>query len=305
MKRKHKPDSERPGRPWEHPYLEGPPRTLESYHQDVKRQGTPGQPMIPTKLNPKTLWSSLSNIKYPTLATPKVAGVRCLTLSDGHPVDVDYDDIPNRYIREQLSLYGVGGLDGVLTITGELDQAVVEAAVNDLEATPTFEFHVFDLWALQTEEYHKRADIITSILPMPRPHMIRVLSPVIVYDMDGLVKYWDTCVDRGYDGVVIRDPGAPYVRTGRPAECGSLDELSAHEMGTGTIVIAKGEGNLDAFVVKDAAGNEFDVACGYTQEQRDFYWKTRKQHVGYDLTFRYNPGAKVPRNPVFIKTTAR
>ena len=93
---------------------------------------------------------------------------------------------------------------------------------------------------------------------------------------------------------------------GKPAPFGMMDDLSVYTEGTGTILIAKGRHNLlDAFVVRDSAGNEFDVAHGYTKQKREFFWKTRKQHVGYDLTYRYNPGGPAPRNPVFVKTTVR
>ena len=307
MKSRHRPDSERPGRPWEHPYRERTPWTLESYQKDVHTLAAALVPMLPDKINTMALYTSLEAIKYPVLVTPKVKGVRCLTLGDGYAVGMDLKPIPNFFIRNELSNYGMGGLDGVLTIEGELDKyKVIDAVLFDADSMPKFEYHVFDLWAMTNNDYDDRVADLARLLPRPRPHMVRVLSPVTAYDVSGLVNFWNKCVDEGYDGVMIRQPDGQYTMHGAPAPFGMLDSLSTHSKATGTIVISKGTNDrLDAFVIRDRAGNEFDVAHGYTTAQREFFWKTRKQHVGYDLTYRYNPGGPAPRNPVFIKTTAR
>lgn len=303
MKRKHRPDSERPGRPWEHPYRERTPWTLESYQKDVHTLADALVPMIPDKINTLALYTSLEAIKYPVLVTPKIKGVRCLTVGDGHPMSIDLQQIPNFFIWDELEQYGMGGLDGVLTIEGELDKnVVVDAIMVDVESRHDFEYHIFDLWAMPIDDYDDRVANLTRLLPRPRPQMIQLHSPAAVYDTDGLVNYWTQCVDHGYDGVMIRQPDGKYTKFGT----GMLVDLSMHRTATAMILKAKGNnGELDAFVVKDRSGNEFDVAHGYTAAQREFFWKTRKQHVGYDLTYRYNPGGPAPRNPVFVKTTAR
>ena len=304
MKRKQsRPDSERGGRPWEHPYPERKPWTLEVYQRDVHTLATALEPMIPEKINTLALYTNLEAITYPVLVTPKIKGVRCLTLGDGYAVGVDLQPISNFFIRNELSNYGMGGLDGVLTIAGELDKNfVLDAVFFDMDSMHNFEYHVFDLWAMPHNDYYDRVADLARLLPRPRPHMIQLHNPATVYDTDGLVNYWTQCVDHGYDGVMIRQPDGKYTKFGT----GMLVDLSMHSEATATILRAKGDSStLGAFVVRDRAGNEFDVAHGYTAAQREFFWKTRKQHVGYDLTYRYNPGGPVPRNPVFIKTKAR
>ncbi len=306
MKFKHKPDNERPGRPWEHPYRERTPWTTEVYNKAVETQPPGFTPIVPNKLSTTSLYSSLTSVKYPVLATPLVRGMRCLTMEGGRAVDEHMADIPNEFIRETMLQYGMGGLDGVITIAGEMDKAVIVDAVMDKHDAPMFEYHVFDLWAMSIEDYDDRVADLARLLPKPRPHMIRVLSPSDVYDVDGLVRYWNKCVDDGHEGVAIRAPEGKYTRHGQPAPIGMLDILSKRVEGTGSIRSALGgKHGLDAFVVVDKVGQETIVECGYTDEQRDFYWKTKKQHVGYDLTYSYNPGGKQPRNPVFISTTAR
>jgi len=305
MKRKHRPDSERPGRPWEHQYPESKPWTLEGYQRDVHTLMDTLVPMLPKKIDTLVLYTNLKAIKYPVLVTPKVKGVRCLTLDDGYAVGIDLQRIPNFFIGYELSNYGMGGLDGVLTIRGELDKSAIVDKVKDVDAVVKFEYHVFDLWAMTHNDYDDRVADLARLLPRPRPPMMKVHAPVTVHDINGLVNYWDECVDGGYDGVVLHQPDGRYVMHGHPSPVNTY-ELSLHSMATGTILRAKGEPDvLGAFVVRDKAGNEFDVAHGYTWKEREFFWKTRKQHVGYDLTYRYNPGALMPRNPVFVKTTAR
>lgn len=307
MKIKHRPDSERPGKPWEHPYPEPIPWTWDRYQRDVHTLEHTLAPMIPYKINTMALYSSLLKIKYPVLVTPKVRGVRCLTRTDGEVVGIDLHPIPNIFIRNELSNYGVGGLDGVITITGKLcKNEVVDAVLFDWDSVHNFEYHVFDLWAMTSDDYDDRVAALAKLLPRPRPRMIQLHTPVTAYDSNGLCRYWDKCVSDGYEGVIIRERDGQYVMTGHPSPLGLTYDLSMHSEGTGTILRAKGRYDLlDAFVVRDKAGNEFDVAHGYHKGQREFFWKTRKQHVGYDLTYRYNPGGPVPRNPVFVKTTMR
>ena len=305
MKRKHKPDNERPGRPWEHPYPEAKPRTLEAYQSMIPLNEKSLVPMVPDKMNTTALLTSLEAVKYPVLVTPKVRGVRCLTMTDGEPVDGELHSISNQWISETLKVYGMGGLDGVITIRDEYDKRDIKEQVSDPHAAPEFEYHVFDLWCETLMEYDDRIAELVRILPKPRPGMIKVLRPADVRDVDGLVAYWNKCVDEGYDGVMVRQPDGMYTQHGQPAPLGMLDDLSVHATDKATIVGSIGTDTLDAFMVKDSGGREFTVRCGYTQQQRDMYWKLRRQHIGFDLTYRYNPGGRMPRNCVFIKTTAR
>ena len=307
MKRKpSRPDNKRGGRPWEHPYPERTPWTLEKFQRDVRTLEGTLAPMIPRKLNTLALYTSLDALKYPVLVTPKVRGVRCLTRTDGEAVGIDLQPISNFSIRYDLSNYGIGGLDGVITIAGELcKNAVLDAVFFDMDSMHNFEYHVFDLWAMTSDDYDDRVADLARLLPRPRPRMIQLHTPVTAYDSSGLCNYWDKCVSDGYEGVIIRVPDGQYVMHGHPSPLGGTYDLSMHTESTGTILRAKGDDTLDAFVVRDSAGNEFDVAHGYTKQKREFFWKTKKQHVGYDLTYRYNPGGPAPRNPVFVKTTAR
>ena len=307
MKRKHRPDSERGGRPWEHPYPESKPWTLDRYQKDVWTLQHTLAPMIPDKINTLALYTNLEAIKYPVLMTPKVRGVRCLTRGDGEAVGIDLQPIPNFFIRHELSNYGIGGLDGVISIAGELDKnAVVDAVLFDANSIRKFEYHVFDLWAMTHNDYDDRVVDLIQLLPKPLLNMMKVHKPIMVYDINGLCNYWNKCVSDGFEGVIIRQPDGQYVMNGHPSPLGLTYDLSMHKEGTGTIVKAKGEPDvLGAFVVRDRAGNEFDVAHGYTWAQREFFWKTKKQYIGYDLIYRYNPGGPAPRNPVFIKTVVR
>ena len=307
MKRKHRPDSERGGRPWEHPYPERKEWTLENFQRNVRTLEGTLVPMIPRKLNTLALYTSLNALKYPVLVTPKVRGVRCLTVDKGHPMGIDLQQIPNFFISNELEEYGIGGLDGVITIEWELcKNAVIDAVLFDVEGKHDFEYHVFDVWAMTSDDYDDRVADLARLLPRPRPRMIQLHTPVTAYDINGLCRYWNKCVSDGYEGVIIRVPDGQYVMHGHPSPLDGIYDLSMHTEGTGTILRAKGRHDmLDAFVVRDSAGNEFDVAHGYTKQQRKFLWKTKKQHVGYDLTYRYNPGGPAPRNPVFVKTTAR
>ena len=306
MTEKHRPDSERGGRPWEHPYRERVPWTVEKYQRDVWTLEPKLKAMVPDKIGTLTPYRSVQQINYPVLVTPKVRGVHCLTLGDGRVVDSNLNDILNFSIRMELSNYGIGGLDGVITIAGELDKSAIVNEVAYGNSMAEFEYHVFDLWAMTLEEYSYRVANLELLLPKPRPPMIRILNPVMVYDTNGLIRFWNKCVDDGHDGVMIRRIHGKYTRQGVQTPRGTLDELSIQDEGTGTILIAKCTNNrLDAFIISDRLGNKLDVAHGYTEKQREFFWKTRKQHIGYDLTYKYNPGGDGPRNLVFVKTTPR
>lgn len=254
------------------------------------------QAMMPEKVDGRFL-----GVKFPSLVTPRVAGVRCLTLPDGRPVDELKRNIKNLHICNTLQGYGLSGLDGVLTLEGEVTRNEVIAVVNDKHASPKFQYYVFDLWNRPQHNYNERVRSMNYIITTPYPPEIKVLLPVKVYDTGGLMKYWNKCADDGFDGIVMRQGDAHYAWWTNTM--GNLKIFSKFETRTGYIIgVEEGKpGTLRGFKCLGDKGQEFSVRAGFTDKQRKFYWDTRTIQIGNLIMFNTQPGDCPPRHPVLIR----
>jgi DNA ligase-1 len=267
-------------------------------------------------------------LDYPVSCTPKVDGIRCLTFTGGAPKSRSLKPIPNLHIQAELEKYGVDGLDGELWIPGAENFGEVSSAVMRKDGEPVFEYLVFDMHNIPQERYGDRVKAF-DILPKPHPPWLKFLRPVLVYDAEGFLKYWDKCANEGYEGVMSRQEGGIY-KYGRSTHTEQLllkykmfqdDEaeiIGFEEMMTNNNPKVKnnlGEserstskagkvpaGVLGKWKVRDLkTGVEFEVGTGFSAKQRKDYWRNRQVHVGDLIKYKHQPhgGKGKPRFPSF------
>lgn len=136
-------------------------------------------------------------------------------------------------------------------------------------------------------------------------------------------------VEAGWEGVITRDPEAPYKcgrSTAREAFMGKLkqfrdaefkivgfeermhngNEATVSETGRTKRSTAKagktGRGDLGALICKTKEGHEFGVGTGFTDAQRGEFWRIKDELIGKHAKVKYHEtGTKdVPLLPVFI-----
>ena len=89
----------------------------------------------------------VNDLKFPVLATPKLDGIRCLTIElNGKTVAVSrkLKPIPNEYVRAKVETLGPG-FDGELMVRNSNDFGSVSSAIMRRDGKPDFEYCVFDI----------------------------------------------------------------------------------------------------------------------------------------------------------------
>lgn len=142
-------------------------------------------------------------IRYPVLATPKLDGIRCLTV-DGVAMSRNMKPIPNLSVREALQ--GLHGFDGELMVRGDFN--AVQSGIMAVQGKPDFTYYVFDFFD-SSAGYRSRIEHMIYEEADWHPR-IEILVPVQINDIIELTEYLDECLAEGYEGVMIRDPDGPY-----------------------------------------------------------------------------------------------
>ena len=265
--------------------------------------------------------ADLHKLKFPVLASPKLDGVRAI-IRDGVVLSRSLKPIPNRHVQLMFGRPELEGLDGELILGDPTHPEAYRrtvSAVMSIEGEPDVDFHVFDRW---DRDYPYNEVALSYWLTIP------VFSTPIL-TMDELEEYEVALLDKGYEGVMLRDPQSPY-KFGRStakegyllklkrfadseAEIIGFEELM-HNQNEATINetghterSTKQDGllpadTLGALIVRDIhSGVEFKIGTGFTAAERQKFWNLRATLRGALVKYRYFPtGSKEkPRFPSF------
>lgn len=176
-------------------------------------------------------------------------------------------------------------------------------------------YHVFDcipymefMFSKGEKTYIERRKFLEEqIFQRPLQHVVAV--PILYQGMDAqmITKHLNKEMSLGHEGVMINLLDAPY-RFGRTSDilkvkvmqdC-DLRIIDAEE-GSGRFA-----GTLGALVV-DYRGNELRVGSGFTQAERDMFWKDPGAYIGRVITVQYfevtedKDGKLSLRFPVFLR----
>jgi DNA ligase-1 len=285
------------------------------------------KPFKPMK--PFTIRDVEKDLRYPVLCTPKVDGIRCVTYPGGTPMSYKLKNIPNLHIRKVLEAYGVEGMDGELHIVGAKTFGESSGPIMRESGTPDFVYYVFDVY--NNPDYYMNRVKSLDRLPKPQPPCIKILKPVLVYDAEGFMKYWNKCVNDGFEGVITRH-NAPY-KHGRgtktfqdmgkyknfqddEAEIIGFEEMNTNTNPKKTNAHGRTErssakagkvpnGHMGKWLCRDLkTGVEFDCGTmlGVTMKKRKEFWDNRQIYVGYIIKYKHQPSGPTakPRFPTFL-----
>jgi len=242
---------------------------------------------------------------------PKLDGVRVLAVVQGMNVSLfsrngkEFANFPD--IAKQIMLHraafqrnlGSGGrfvLDG--EVTGESFQKLMKQAhrKSDVE-TSGMVYNIFDIVPLDdfqrgywNAQQHKRFDILEQVRnQLPDTCSLRIVQGLEV-DLssaeghDIMRRYAEDCVAEGFEGIMIKDVGAPYVckrsdywMKWKPTISVDLT-IVGFEEGTG-----RNEGRLGA-IIYEGVDNErnirVNVGTGFSDSDRDEFWAARDRLLG-------------------------
>lgn len=273
-----------------------------------------------------------SKIVFPVLASPKLDGIRCLTI-DGKAYSRNMKLIPNAHIQTRLA--GLHGFDGELIVGAPRGEGVFNRSTSGVmsrDGTPKFNFWVFDMF-----DGHHVDDAFEARLKAAKRQTsnvigdeVRAVPHKLIKNLDELNAYEARQLLAGYEGVMLRDPRGPYKHgrsTMREGWLGKVKrfldseaviigfveqmqntnvakkdalgrtERSSHKSGM------KGKGTLGALQVRDVkTGVEFEIGTGLDDKLRQEIWNNRPKWKGRTIRYKFQPtGVKEkPRFPVYL-----
>jgi len=258
---------------------------------------------------------NIDELIYPIYCTPKLDGIRCLKPKDV-TVTRTFKLIPNRYIRKILSEILPIGADGEIII-GETFQECT-SGVMSFEGEPKFTYYMFDYVKDSIKDsYLKRMkDLYEWWLTKEKySNIIIPLFPEKINNLGELKDFEETCLDKGFEGVIIRSGDGPY-------KCGRSTWKQKHLLklkrftDSEAIIIGFEElyhndnpqekdnfgrskrssskenlrpaGVLGKFLVKDYyTGVEFKVGSGFSAYDRKKFWNEKESLLGKIITYTF------------------
>ena len=272
----------------------------------------------------------LDNLKYPVYVTPKLDGIRCL-FKDGVALSRTLKPIPNKSIQAWAKKWGkqLEGMDGEL-IVGKSTSPTVYRDTNSFvmshDKEGEFYFYHFDWWNDTLQPYNVRYydGYIQDV-----PDNYRKVLAYKAIDKEHLLKLEEHCLEKGYEGIVIRSEHGKYkygrctikennsfklkrfedaeaIIVGFEEEMHNGNIAETNELGRTKRSTAKsgmvGKQSLGAFTCRTPEGIEFSIGSGFSQQDRLDYWKSKDSLLGCVVKYKHFPiGVKdKPRHPIFL-----
>jgi DNA ligase 1 len=179
-------------------------------------------------LRPLLAYDALgTEIKFPVICSPKIDGIRCLVHRADMALSRSGKPIRNNYVRNWLQEHMPSGSDGELT-SGKNFQASTSGIMTET-GKPDFRYFVFDNF-LEAGPYSHRISYVEEQYDWSTlaPHAI-FLRPKLILTQEALDEYEQACIEAGAEGVMIRDPNAPYKHGRSTAKEGILGKLKRFE----------------------------------------------------------------------------
>jgi DNA ligase-1 len=274
---------------------------------------------------------NLDALKYPTTASYKLDGVRCLIVN-GTAYSRNMKPIPSRLVQTMFGHAALNGLDGELIAGPPNAEDVYRrtvSAVMSADAIDDVCFHVFDHYSNSALPHHVRLKIARKQITRPFQNCVYMVQHAAISDRDALLSMERDALAQGYEGLMIRDPFGTY-KYGRATEReGLLLKLKRFVDGEATILSVDEQfrneneqerdalgrakrssakqglvrtGVLGALTVEDVkSGVRFSVGSGFDLKERVKFWTMRDKLRGRIIKYRYFPGGvkDKPRFPTF------
>lgn len=273
--------------------------------------------------------ADLTKLKFPLLASPKLDGIRAI-VRDGVVYSRSNKPIPNKFVQAKFK--HLNTLDGELivghpTAKDCYTQTTSHVMSHDKEDFPVT-LYVFDCVRDLEANYGVRQRWLAEACENTYAH-VNILDQCPINDIEALLAYEEECLNDGYEGLILRDPNAPY-KMGRSTmkegyllklkrfvdaeatvigfeermannNAATISELgrtkrSSHQAGK------SGRGDLGALVCRTDEGVDFNVGTGFNDSERAAIWADRDQFLGRLAKYKFFPvGVKeAPRHPVFL-----
>ncbi len=273
--------------------------------------------------------AELEKLNYPVFVSPKLDGVRAVVI-DGVVYSRSLKPIPNKFVQQCFGKPEYNGLDGELIVGSPTDPhcfANTTSGVMSEEGTPDVHYYIFDSFKEPNIHWYERFWLDCMKLASDK---VIIVSQTPYFNEIQLLDKEKEYVSAGYEGLVIRDPNAPY-KFGRStvkegyllklkryldAEARVIDwepllsnqnEAKRNELGKLERSNCKSgmveQPLLGTIKVEDLQTKAvFNIGSGFNEEQRRTFYKDPQLILGKIVKYKYFPvGVKeLPRHPVFL-----
>lgn len=269
--------------------------------------------------------AELDKLRFPLLASAKLDGVRAV-VRDGVVYSRSNKPIPNQYVQEKLSW--AEHYDGELIVGDPTSKSVyrdtVSHAMSHDKTGYDLRFYVFDHVKELNAPYSTRIKHTNILCDRSYRHQQHVVTCI-----DTLLALEEKMLEEGYEGLILRDPNAPYKRGRSTVKEGYLLKLKRFTDAEATVIGFEermhngneatvnelgrtkrsshqagktGRGDLGALRLRTPEGVEFSCGTGFDDAERDQIWRNRDSFLGRIAKYKhFDIGSKVaPRHPVFL-----
>jgi len=271
--------------------------------------------------------ADFEKLVFPLLASAKLDGVRAI-VQGGVVLSRSLKPIPNKWVQAQLGSFE--NLDGELIVGEPTSKSCYRDTVSHVMSHDKedfdLRFHVFDYVRNPSDPYHKRHGGI--YFDAIRKNLVTLHPQHVVTCLCTLLELEEKMLDKGYEGLILRSPDAPYkfgrstvkegyllklkrfvdaeaVVIGFEERMHNGNEATTNELGRTKRSSHKegktGRGDLGAILVR-FGDIEFNIGTGFDDAERQLVWDNQTQYLGKSAKFKYFPvGVKdAPRHPVFL-----
>lgn len=155
-------------------------------------------------------------LDFPLYASAKLDGIRCV-IKDGRAYTRKLELVPNKHVQAMLGHDILNGLDGELIVGPAYADDVfntTQSAVMSFEGKPDFVFYVFDYWnGPEGEPFASRLGKLAAAM-QAEPYVLhpnlQLLEQYMVTDIGQLTDMQEDHLERGYEGLILRNPDSPY-----------------------------------------------------------------------------------------------
>jgi DNA ligase-1 len=278
----------------------------------------------------------IHQLRYPVLCSSKLDGIRAIVLN-GVVLSRALKPIPNKYVQRLFGRQEFNGFDGELIVGNVTAKNVFNAtssAVMAKEGEPHVLFYVFDdILAPSSSSFSERlmsvADRLATHHLKTKFDGVKIVYHKHVSNSSQLEQFELDTLDKGYEGVMIRDPKGIYkfgrstLKEGYLLKLKRFEDSEAlvigmnelmhneneatlnhlgHQVRSSHKANKQGLGTMGSLICRDIKTNvEFEIGTGFTQEDRAWWW-LRGYTCSDVVKYKFQAvGVKdKPRFPVYI-----
>jgi len=241
---------------------------------------------------------------------PKLNGFRCIYINGKLYSKYDKEILSAPHIIKKIRDCGIFNykLDGELYIPNMSLQKIRSFVMrkNISSDYERIKFFIFDI--IENKSFEERCQILRSkIFPNLKSPLVKV--PTFKSKKEDIWKYLDVFMDKGFEGIIIRDPNGFYKEGRRSLGVLKYKPMKTDEYKIVELLEEKDKfgnlkGILGALKVVDDSGNSFKVGSGFiTDKEKIELWKNRDKLIGkyVEIRYPYRTEKGIPFQPVIIK----